>query len=698
MQRIILKPGQEVFVDHLNYIEETKIENIRNIVTKFGTAGPIKGLVVSPDTNDATKVSVTAGYGYTYGGEYFELLNDITGITVSNAIGAKTYIAAKIAENEGFLVPDHVSGEVNATMISHEYSIEALSESEWLNLSDKSMYMLLAIVHGSGGLVRATDIQRNSVQPVSIMFVESQPVALTGVEVVAVSTNTPSGVSSLKFDYVNYEFSWKAPSDTSYGSPVSIGADGIYTVYDSTATLFIKINIEVVRLPVQDVEENLNIVDLFADYDLSIGTSNDILHRSMAGSGLLSPRNPHGQTLDDFDPGVNQNLITHRSKEHTASIIGTPGSSTCVPIISSSNTLTVGAIVSGEYVVSGGILISAVYSPLVVFSVGDSVGTYNIYIDSSGRLEKTSSVVGEQYFNVCTVDWDGVQLTNVVDKRKWGTIRPDRVSVEDDENREKELNEVSYSLSDTLSKIRKSLGNILNGSWTKTPATNLDSIDSSINSLNSDMTDAKNDIANLQTDVSVLDGEVTGLQSDVGAISSDVSSLQSDVVNLQEHANKDFNDTGPSDELHGVYMGHGGGINADKIDDWELSDILAGATNLIVFAPEVDMQVNFYSSTPVEVDCSGYVDVNNSVYAYCLVFVQDSDGWERKTYVAPTSGGPWSLVRHSTGAQNSASGRGAGPNTNVFFAPLSNGKFYIKTIGDLFWGGEPKLYLLGHMI
>jgi hypothetical protein len=608
MKRSVFYDGVEIYSEHLNYIEESKAEAIKNIVLTFGICGPVRGLVVAPDPNDAYKVMITAGVGYTYGGEYYELTSNVTGVVVSNAIGVKNYICVKVTEVDEYPLPNVVTSEVKYTRKNQRYDVLVLGETDWQNLADKSMYSLLAIVYGSGGFVRGSDIRRAVVIPASLLFVEQQPVVIRGVKVVTVSNNTPLGKGALGYRYDNVErksyLKWKAPGGAGFGAEVVIGSDGVYKLWDQLGVSYLQVEVSVADLLAESVNEELQIIDMLEQRELNTGTMIDVLHRSMMGGGMPSIRNPHGQTLDDLEPGEVQDVVKHQRRFHTAGIIGEPGSNTLRPSIASSAEIQLQSVVVGEYVVSGGKLYSNI-QPLMVNFSGKVGGTYYVYINDEGVIEaKTGIVDDKQYFVICSVRWDGFLLDSdsLVDLRRWGVVTPERVSADRSGDRmlDPHLN-VAYDLSDNLAMLRWVLKVILGGtSWYDIPAYTLKDLQDAYThiglsylsgiaihgvklghtgGLDADMLDGKHLSEILDGTVANAD-KLDGVHKDTGH-AIDGSGIDADKLD-GKHLSEILDGTvANADKLDGVHKdtGHtidGSGINADKLDGKHLSEILDG--------------------------------------------------------------------------------------------------------------------------
>lgn len=477
MKRSVFYDGVEIYSEHLNYVEESKAEAIKNIVLTFGVCGAVKGLVVAPDTDDPYKVMITAGAGYTYGGEYYALSVDVRGVAVSNSIGAKNFVCVKVTEVDEYPLPNVMSGEIKYTRKNHRYDVVVLSESEWVNLADKSMYSLLAIVYGSGGFVRGSDIRRAVVVPSALLFVEQQPVVIRGVKVITVSNNTAlgKGVLSYRYDSVSQKgyLKWKAPLLGSFGEEVVIGSDGVYKLWDSLGVTYIQVEVSVADLLSESIDEELNIINMMEQGELRTGTMIDILHRSMMGGGMPSIRNPHGQTLDDLEPGEVQNMQKHQVRFHSAGIVGQKGSNSLKPYLLSSVVLAFQAVAVGEYVISVGRVFDSI-SPLLVNFSGEPAGEYYVYIDDTGSVSVTTgSVDSEKYCVLCRVFWNGSSLSDLVDLRKFGVLDASKVRHVSD-SYEVDVGSPSFSLDDDIGKIRFVLRHIIGESkWDLLPVISL---------------------------------------------------------------------------------------------------------------------------------------------------------------------------------------------------------------------------------
>lgn len=528
MERSIYHDGVEIDEEHLNFTEDTKILGIQRIVKVMGTTGPVEGLVVATDPGDLYKVMLTAGKGYTYGGEYVEIDTDISGIVVSNIVGIDSYVAIKITEEEELNLPHVVTGDLYSTKIVHSYSVMVLTTDQWQALSDRDLYMLVAIVHGSGGIVRGIDITKPLSAEVILLGLKKQPTALTGAQVIVVSSNTLSGIGRLKWDYDTRTLYWKAPSDANYGIGFDIGISGVYKLWDSLSVTYIKVDIDYARLPLSNMEEDVEIINILEQTELVVGAMKDTLHRGLLGTGMPSLRNPHGLTLDDLDPGELQDLNKHLLNAHSPGILGSSGSTSGVVSVYSSTQIRINSIVPGELILSGGKTIIQLADTFVTLS--GSSGTYYVWVGEGGRIEVDLVAPDEWYLVLATVVWNGANIVSVTDKRVWGSISPSKQVQMDDKNVVLDPSTIGYTIADSLAMIRYVIKRLIGEStWITTPADTISNIVSSITSLNANVSDL--------------------------------------LTELQAHENATFTTSGT--QIHGVYMGHGGGFDADMLDGRE---------------------------------------------------------------------------------------------------------------------------------
>ncbi len=529
MERSKYVDGVEIGSEHLNYTEVTKIEAIKRIITILGTTGIVKGLFIAPDPLIPSQIMMSAGVGWTYGGDFVFFEQDQMGIIISNSIGIQNYVSIKMTENESMNLPHVVTGEMHGTKIIHSYEVRVYTKIQWQQLLDKDKHVLVAIVTGNGGMVRGIDIRNNkSIEP-ALMAVERQTTAITGCNIKTISANTLTGEGKLQF--LNNTLLWKDPGGMSFGLPVIIGTSGIYIIYDFIHINFIKVEVDVTKLPNENIIESVDVINLLQQHDLSLGTSKDILHRGFLGTGTSSPTNPHGMTLDDLDPGEQQDLLKHRYYSHSPGIIGSPGSATAAVSIFSSNQIRINPILPKERILSGGIIYEQLADVYIVFSgVG---GTYNVYIGEGGKIKISIETPSDRYLLLCTVKFTGATLSNLIDLRVWGSVSLSGLVHNDNDDfvLDASLTNRTFSASESLAIIRGAIKNIIGkNNWKDVPSHNLI------------------ELFNL----------ITILQNTMAGLTSTVDSVEKNQTTHEQLSLL----TGT---VHGVTGGIGGGINADVL-------------------------------------------------------------------------------------------------------------------------------------
>lgn len=173
------------------------------------------------------------------------------------------------------------------------------------------------------------------------------------------------------------------------------------------------------------------------------------------GTGVRSPKNPHGQKVADLDGleeiGIDAQI--YQRETHTNGIVSSgpfdEGSlNTKINIAVSPNTLRIINLVSGEaaYIsgkrllssdIVGGTDIAPITGNLdrTMSFVGDPAGTYYIYVNSVGIIQKTSNIAvlaDTSVMVISSVAWNGsTTLSSVADLRGFGTMSSRNIQTAD---------------------------------------------------------------------------------------------------------------------------------------------------------------------------------------------------------------------------------------------------------------------------
>lgn len=325
--RSLWPEGCEVHQKHLEY---DTTERIKSIVSRTGHVakyGVVSGLTLSVDQNDASRINVATGGGYTPSGEYVEL-SSASQVQVDRTDGVKSYIYLVYDEsNESPEAHESDGTQKGTKAIATARLVVSTDTSSWpltspvLSVNAVDRAMLLGIVTGKGLLT-------SPVVTSPTVFGEakyaSQPVNITGVSIISVSGDTGVGAGTLYYIVSSKkELKWKAPGESQAGAATEIKNSDPVTLESSTGKTLL-LDVAFTRLPIGSVNDNIDVSNLYSQ-EVSRFSAVDAQHRSLIGGGQPTSNNPHGMTMDDLAPGVAGSLEQHQDVMHSNGIA--PGSS-----------------------------------------------------------------------------------------------------------------------------------------------------------------------------------------------------------------------------------------------------------------------------------------------------------------------------------------------------------------------------------
>lgn len=409
----------------LNYTESSRVNAIQRRFRAGHQMGISKGFIVTVNSNDSTKIDVSAGEAYT-GGLYsnYDVKGFLSGERISTltSTGSGDDIIASLPTVIGQSLSDYTNGVNNyinliysetedtnlaeryypftqhATMVRESFSISVLSETDWNNLSysDLQNRVLIAIVNANGIGVALTNADITQVTQPKLHPVVIQPVNITGCTITFVSGNSPIGVGQLRYVASSKQVFWTAPGDLE-GAAVTVASSGEVFVYSSNTDYYIKLTVVFAALPASDVTESITVNSLYGR-DIPLFSAYDSNHRDMIGSGQPTPQNPHGMTLGDLGEGtlahadhyhVNGISIDADSAQLACSIYD-PGSTDEIRVNNLGGYENAFLIDGNTYETIDGYTPPAVgilsFDTLPLPSSGD----YLIYLDSKGALNKVA--------------------------------------------------------------------------------------------------------------------------------------------------------------------------------------------------------------------------------------------------------------------------------------------------------------------
>jgi len=324
-----------VTVDHiaLRRTETTKAAEILRNRLDWTSRGILYGGVVSVNTfgpGPYTHIDVTQFGGFAPNGEYLESDSDYFDIALSDETsGVVNYVLAIYTENNTHSQPHESDQHTYPIFSEMGWRLRVYTEAEFLalaatddNLANDAQdrCMILAKVTANGP---ASDLTASSIQhPLEFNnILYATPRALTtilGVDVLAVSPDTPVGDGTLEYDYTapsTYDFTWTTSNGA--GATQTISADATIDVPDGAGE-YIRISVATSVLPTSGtfpMTETITISNLYYQ-DIPRLTGEDSLHRNMLGTGVLSPTNPHALSLDDITGESFSLLDEHQNLMH----------------------------------------------------------------------------------------------------------------------------------------------------------------------------------------------------------------------------------------------------------------------------------------------------------------------------------------------------------------------------------------------
>jgi hypothetical protein len=170
-------------------------------------------------------------------------------------------------------------------------------------------------------------------------------------------------------------------------------------------------------------------------------------HIKAKGSASISPTNPHGISAEDLGIFPNDTVGTHQENFHASGVVNgdtTSTSSSLYPYISGTSlkispltstekiSVKAGTYGSTSPVTYHGISADTSTTFSTEYNTGPFFGaslTYYFYIDVSTPATpvltfSTSLPSGDNYYIICSVDWNGIALSNKVDYRIFWNQKP----------------------------------------------------------------------------------------------------------------------------------------------------------------------------------------------------------------------------------------------------------------------------------
>lgn len=319
------------------------------------------------------------------------------------ALGAINFVYAFYTESGAGPMPHETNGTTPDTQALAGFQVVVMTDAQFaaLPLTDPTYLqlaqdrgMLVGIVTGTGGALLPSSIE----QPVEWRTLKYSSVAapgVAGVTVQAVSDDTPTGANgTIFYDATGpLTLAWQAPGEAGPGPAVTITSEGTYVL---TALGGSTITVYVVPAALPIVSTNAAVV-ITGIYDQVVPreSGTDRHHRSKVGSGIVTPQNPHGLSLDDISPGFIDEVRNHQRFAHSTGIYRGSAAGvlqgTIVEVSAPDSFLVNPPGGSDSYYVDGKRLVAILNSSVVWTDAvpGAAKELYEVYVDPVGNVLKS---------------------------------------------------------------------------------------------------------------------------------------------------------------------------------------------------------------------------------------------------------------------------------------------------------------------
>jgi len=400
-----------VVVDHtaLRRTETSKSEEILRNRLDWTSRGMYTGGEVTVNTSGAPPylhIDVAQLSGFAPNGEFLQTASDYYDIALDDETsGVVNLVCAVYTENEIHRQPHESDGETYPTEAEMAWRIRVYSEANYAalpatddNLANDAKNRMLVVskvtANGPSTSLTASSIQSPTSYD-SILYAEPREfTSIPGIAILGVSSDTPVGDGTLDYTYSvgpTYDFTWTTTNGV--GVTLSPTVDGIYNLTDG-AGAYLRVQIVISMLPTSGtfpISETVTIHNLYYQ-DIPRLTAEDELHRHFIGTGVVTPTNPHGTSLNDILEQEFTLLEEHQDIEHCNGIW--KGSSpnvfaTAVNNASPADQLLITAPVAGDLYYVNGKKLSSVDVTTVVFSTpaNQTAYMYEIYVSDEETVQ-----------------------------------------------------------------------------------------------------------------------------------------------------------------------------------------------------------------------------------------------------------------------------------------------------------------------
>lgn len=330
MERSIYPNGVLVTQTDLQRTEITKANQIKQSRIDETSRGLVSGGIITVNHDNNNKINVSAFSGYVPNGELINTDKGVSAIPLAdNNAGVVNIVCALYTEIPTKFLPTDVGNNIKATAIDSSFQVLVYTENDFndpmilrpsdTNISNpaKDRCLILGKVTATGGALTLDDIEGATHLSKSLYANPTTPDNMDGIDILSVSDGTNTGKGAIEYDYDGtFKIRWRSPG-SDVGPQVVWDKDATKTVTDNDGkSITVRMNISQMGKDYSfPFVSDVSIIDLYSQ-DVIRFTSEDVLHRSMRGTGIVTPTNPHGISPDDIYGETISQLDEHQDKLH----------------------------------------------------------------------------------------------------------------------------------------------------------------------------------------------------------------------------------------------------------------------------------------------------------------------------------------------------------------------------------------------
>lgn len=317
----------------LQRTERTKASQIMRNRTDWTSRGVLSGGAITINNTNTDRIDIAAFSGYTPRGDYVASSVGNYNVPMSDSTnGVVNVICAVYTEVNTRRLPVESGLTTAATATEMSYRIVAYTQSDFDNpailvpsddnlandAKDRCLILGKVTATGSGQPLSTGGIENPTVMAASLYANPQSPTGMSGVDIIFVDSGSPTGTGTLEYQYVasNYQLRWTAPG-SSVGDWVGWTIDDDKVVADANG-YSLTVSMTLSQMPTTGtfpLTASVEIVDIYSQAVPRL-TAEDRFHRSLRGTGIVTPTNPHGLAPDDIYGETILQLDEHQDRMH----------------------------------------------------------------------------------------------------------------------------------------------------------------------------------------------------------------------------------------------------------------------------------------------------------------------------------------------------------------------------------------------